>query len=226
MQNETSDASWSFLDKQSEKKVNGESDSKQPNTSFIQQNSWKNYAFVLIILGFIGMISIINSRYTQIKPAWVLNQVIDLIVEGVDVKNIQLVEANFSMDKVKVIIRSEDFANIQSLTQKYRMENKIPYEMYQKGKNNYLILIFPWKGNKIGGNIQTLQSMAEKTVFYTSNKISIKHTEDTFEIQGGSSVIISLLLQWAENEQLQKFNFSVVQNESEQFNLIVRLNLI
>ena len=134
MQNETSDASWSFLDKQSEKKVNGESDSKQPNTSFIQQNSWKNYAFVLIILGFIGMISIINSRYTQIKPAWVLNQVIDLIVEGVDVKNIQLVEANFSMDKVKVIIRSEDFANIQSLTQKYRMENKFHTKCIRKVK--------------------------------------------------------------------------------------------
>ena len=112
MQNETSDASWSFLYEQSEKNVNGEADSKQPSTSFIQQNSWKNYAFVLIILGFIGMISIINSRYTQIKPDWVLNQVIDLIDESGYIKNIQLTEANFSTDQVTVTIRSNDFSAI------------------------------------------------------------------------------------------------------------------
>ena len=40
MQNETSDASWSFLNKQSESDMNEKSDSKQSKVFFIQHNSW------------------------------------------------------------------------------------------------------------------------------------------------------------------------------------------
>ena len=98
MQNETSDASWSFLNKQSESDMYEKSDSKQSRVFFIQHNSWKNYVFVLIILGFIGVISILNNNYTQMKPDLaVLNQVIDLIDESDYLKNIQLIEAIFSI---------------------------------------------------------------------------------------------------------------------------------
>ena len=50
MQNETSDASWSFLSKKSEPEMNVESGSKQSRISFIHKNSWNNYAIVLLIL--------------------------------------------------------------------------------------------------------------------------------------------------------------------------------
>ena len=73
----------------------------------------------------------------------VLNQVISLIVESGDIKNLQLTEANFSTKQVKITLRSEDFTTIQSLTQVYRMENEIPYEMFQKGIYSYINLIFP-----------------------------------------------------------------------------------
>ena len=220
MQNETSDASWSFLSKKSEPEMNGESGSNHSKVSLIHQNSWKNYAFVLSILGFIAIVSILNSRYTQVKPDLVLNQVIDLIVESDYIKNLQLEEAIFSTNQVKVTIRSEDFASIQSLSRGYRMENELPYEMYQKGKYSYLNLIFRWKGNEKSGDINILQSMADKIVF--SKEASINHTEDIFEIQGEASDIISFLLEMAENKQIQKFNLSVSHDDFEQFNLIVQ----
>ena len=43
MQNENSDASWSFLYEKSESDLNGKSESKQSQRSFFQKNSWKNY---------------------------------------------------------------------------------------------------------------------------------------------------------------------------------------
>tara|TARA_B100000315_G_C14313800_1_gene467577 strand:- start:13 stop:723 length:711 start_codon:yes stop_codon:yes gene_type:complete len=225
IQNETSDASWSFLHKKSEPEVNGKSDSKQSKVSFVQQNNWGNYAFLLIILGFIAVISILNSRYTQVQPDLVvLNQVIGLIDECSYIKTLQLEEANFSTDQVKVTIRSKDFTALQSLSQGYRMENQIPYEMYRKGKYSYINLIFPWKGNGKDGDITILRSVADKTVY--SNETSINHTEDILEFQGGSSDIISFLLQMAENKQIQKFNFSVFHQGAGKFNLKVQLNLI
>ena len=220
MQNETSDASWSFLSKKSEPEMNGESGSNHSQVPLFHQNSWKNYAFVLSILGFIAIVSILNSRYTQVKPDLVLNQVIDLIVESDYIKNLQLAEAIFSTDQVKVTIRSEDFAAIQSLSRGYRMENELPYEMYQKGKYSYLNLIFRWKGKQKSGDINILQSMADKIVF--SKEASINHTEDIFEIKGEASDIISFLLEMAENKQIQKFNLSVSHDDFEQFNLIVQ----
>ena len=46
MQNETSDASWSFLSKKSEPEMNGKAGSNHSQVSLIHQNSWKNYVFV------------------------------------------------------------------------------------------------------------------------------------------------------------------------------------
>ena len=225
MQNNISDDSWSFLQKQNETDKSVESDLQQEKLASMKNNSWKNYVFVLTILGLIAVISILNSRYTQGKPnLLVLNQVIDLIDECSYIKTLQLKEANFSTDQVKVTIRSENFTDIQALSQDYRMENEIPYEMYQKGKYSFINLIFPWSGSEKGGDISVLESIREKIVL--SNKTSFHHTEDIFEILGNASDIISFLLQMAENNQIQKFNFAVFHKDSVQFNLKVQLNLI
>ena len=225
IQNETSNANWSFLDKKNQKDKNEKLDSKKSKTSLIQQNSWTNYVFVIAVLGFIVVIAIVNSLYMHVKPdLMVLNQVIDLIDECNYIETLQLKEANFSKNHANVTISSEDFTTIQSLTQNYRMEKEIFYEMYQKGKYSFLHLIFPWKGNITGGDITILKALADKTVF--SNMISIKDIEDIFEIQGTSSDIISFLLQMAENDQIQKFNFSIFHKDSGNFNLTVQLSLI
>jgi len=225
IQNKISDANWSFLNEQSVPYKHGHSGSKQSKTSLIQQTSWGKYAFVLTILSFILLILIFNSRYTQFKPdLGVLNQVINLIDTSDYIINLHLTEANFSMDYVEVTIRSKDLSAIQSLSEDYHMENDILYEMYQKGKFSYLDLIFPWRGEKKGGEITIVQSIANKTVF--TNKTSINQTEDIFEIHGSASDIISFLLQMADNKQIRKFNFSVLHQESGVFTLKLQLNHI
>ena len=225
IQKETSDANWSFLNKQNELEINKGSDSKQSKVFFIQRNSWINYAFVLIILCIIAVIAISNSHYTKVKSDLVmLNQVIALIDECSYIKTLQLQEATFLMDQIKVTIRSEDFTSIQALSHDYRLENEIPYAMYQKGKYSYLNLIFPWKGNGKSGDITILESMANNILF--SNTASINHSKDIFHIQGEASDIISFLLKMAENNQIKKFNFSIFHQDSGQFNLKVQLHLI
>jgi len=106
----------------------------------------------------------------------------------------------------------------------YRKEDKIPYEIFRKNEINYVSLNFPWQGNKKGGSLETLKSLATKTVF--SNKISINTSGNNFELHGRSSDIISYLLQMADNGLIQKFILSVYHLESGQFYLKIKANQV
>jgi len=113
---------------------------------------------------------------------------------------------------------------LQNFTLGYRKEDNIPYEIFRKNDINYVSLNFPWEGNKKGGSLETLKALATKTVF--SNKISIKFTDNNFELRGRSSDIISYLLQMADNGLIQKFTLSVYHLESGQFYLKVQANQV
>jgi hypothetical protein len=223
-QKEISDATWSYLHKKNELVKDKQPKIKESSKSFIRIKAWKDYVFSLSILSFIVVIGILFTPYAQVKPNMVLSQVIDIILESGYKRNIQLLEANFSQNQVKVIIRSQDFSAIQALTIGYRTKGSIPYEMYQKEGYNYLNLTFPWKGNKNSANIQDLQSLADSTVFY--NKVSIEHVENIFDIQGRASDIIAFLLKMAEKKEIQKYIFSIFHDESGRFNLKFKLNPI
>ena len=206
-QKEISDATWSYLHKKNELVKDKQPKIKESSKSFIRIKAWKDYVFSLSILSFIVVIGILFTPYAQVKPNMVLSQVVDIILESGYKRNIQLLEANFSQNQVKVIIRSQDFSAIQALTIGYRTKGSIPYEMYQKEGYNYLNLTFPWQGNKNSGNIQDLQSLADSTIFY--NQVSIEHVENIFDIQGRASDIIAFLLKMAEKKEIQKYIFSI-----------------
>ena len=130
-QKEISDATWTYLHKKNELVENKQPKIKDSSKSL----TWKDYIFSLSILSFIIVIGILftpYAQYAQVKPNMVLSQVVDIILESGYRRNIQLLEANFSQDQVKVIIRSQDFSAIQALTIGYRTKGSIPYEMYQK----------------------------------------------------------------------------------------------
>ena len=116
----------------------------------------------------------------------------------------------------------EEVSKIFEVIFVYTKEDKISYVMFQKNKLNYMSLNLLWDGDKRGGDIASLKILADKTVF--SNNISINSKDNEFELQGGSSDIISYLLQMAENDLIQKFTISVLHLESGRFNLIVREN--
>ena len=222
LQKKASDASWSYLHKRNETDSDDKTYPTNKNGPFSIKSSLKYYIISFSVLIFIVLVEIMNIHYSKVKPDMVLNQVIDIIVESGYIKSLQLYEANFSSDKVQVVIRSKEYESVQKLTQGYHFENEIPYEMFQKGKYSYLSLQFPWEGNKKGGDLKTLQSLATKTVF--SNKITIISTDNEFQIFGRSSDIISYLLQMADTDQIQKFSFTVYHLETGEFNLKIKLD--
>jgi len=222
LQKKISDASWSYLHKRNESDSDDQAYTQNVKKSFTIKNSLKYYIIAFSILSFFVFVEIMNIYYSNVKPDMILNQVIDIIVESGYIKDLQLYEANFSSDKVQVLIRSRDYESVQKLTQGYHLENEIPYEMFQKGNYSYLSLLLPWEGKKRGGDLKTLQSLATKTVF--SNKITITSTENEFQIFGRSSDIISYLLQMADTDQIQKFSFSVYHLETGEFNLKIKLD--
>ena len=223
MQAESTEASWSFLQKSTEPEIMG-----VPKSTFMETKksvaNWKYYgivAFAVIILAVISMF--VNSQ-PKVNQDIVLNQVINLIIESDYMKDLKLREAHFKPDFVKVTLTASELGFLQNFTQTYQKENTIPYEIFQKNELNYLTLNFPWKGEKNEGNIETLKTLTDNTVF--SNKIVISFTDDEFELQGWSSDIISYLLQMADNGLIQKFTFLVLQLESGKFSLKVQTNKI
>ena len=221
IQTENSNACWSFLHK---RKTNDEETVQKTTIAGTKTTKSKLKYYVgavcavLLIAGF----SFYFKPQQMVSSDMVLNQVVDLIIESGYMKDLQLVEAHFMSRSVIVTITSDQLTSIQYFSQRYRKEDNIPFEIFQKNNLSYVSLNFPWEGGKKGGDIEILKSLAAKTVF--SNKISINYTDQQFELQGRSSDIISYLLQMAETGLIQKFTLSVFHLESGRFFLIIQGN--
>ena len=222
IQAESSEASWSFLQRSMEPEIESAPKSAVVGSKKSGAN-WEYYkiASVIIIIAVVGLL--INSQ-PKVSGDMVLNQVIEFVVESEYMKDLQLAEVHFNTDLVTVTITATELGFLQDFILGYQKEDKIPYEIFQKNKLNYVSLNFLWEGDKKGGDIASLKTLADKTVF--SNKISISFTDNEFELQGRSSDIISYLLQMADNDLIQKFTLSVLHLESGRFNLKVRVNKI
>ena len=220
IQTESSEASWSFLQRSTEPETESAPKSAVVGSKKSGAN-WEYYkiASAIIIIAVIGLL--VNSQ-PKVSEDMVLKQVIDFIVESDHMKDLQLAEVHFNTDFVTVTITATELDFLQDFILGYQKEDKISYEIFQKNKLNYVSLNFPWEGEKKGGDIETLKTLADKTVF--SNTISISFTNNEFELQGQSSDIISYLLQMADNGLIQKFTLLVLHLESGRFNLKVRAN--
>ena len=191
--------------------VYNSSDSKKMKWPIYFVYAWS--ILVITIFLILGM----NFNANKFSPNFVLNQVIDLIIESEYMKELNLLEAQFSSDNVKVTMSSDRLQPLQDFTLRFRREDEIPYELFQKNKFNYVSLNFPWMTYRQDGSLKQLHQLATKTVF--SNKIIINETGKSFELRGRSSDIISYLLQMAESGAIQNFIFSVYHLDSGQFYL-------
>ena len=221
IQTESIEASWSFLPKKTETETNG----NQKSTVVFPKKSrviWEYIGAPIFAIIIFSAIWINVNTKPAVGQDMVLNQVFGLIIENGNMKDLQFTEAHFKSDFVKVTITSSEMDSLQNFIQGYRKEDNIPYEVFQRNKLNYVSLNFPWEGDKKGGDIETLRTLAGKTVF--SNKIFINFTANEFELQGRSSDIISYLLQMADNGLIQKFTLSVHHLESGRFYLKVEEN--
>ena len=88
---------------------------------------------------------------------------------------------------------------------------------------SYLDFSFPWDGNEKGGDIQILKSMIDKIIF--SHDVYINHTKEVFQFQGMLPDIVTFLLNMVENKQIRNFYFSISQQDTRKYNLIIQLNI-
>ena len=220
IQAESSEASWSFL-----QRITDPETESAPKSSVVGSKksgaNWKYYKIAASAIIIIAVIGILINSQPKVSEDMVLNQVIDLIIESDYMKDLKLKEVHFNTDFVTVTITANELDFLQDFILGYQKEDKISYEIFQKNKLNYVSLNFLWKGDKKGGDIASLKTLADKTVF--SNKISINFTDNEFELQGRSSDIISYLLQMADNGLIQKFTLSVRHLESGRYNLKVQV---
>ena len=221
IQAESSEASWSFLQRSTEPETKSALKSAVVGSKKSGAN-WKYFNIAATAIIIIGVISLLVNSQPKVSEDIVLKQVIDFIVESDHMKDLQLAEVHFNTDLVTVTITATELDFLQDFILGYQKEDKISYEIFQKNKLNYVSLNFLWEGDKKGGDIASLKTLADKIVF--SNKISINFTDNEFELQGRSSDIISFLLQMADNGLIQKFILSVLHLESGRFNLKVRVN--
>ena len=221
IQTESSEASWSFLQRRTESETKSAPKSAVVGSKKSGEN-WVYYKIALSAIISIAVIGLIVNSQPKVSEDMVLNQVIDFIVESDYMKDLQLAEVHFKPNLATVTITASKLNFLQDFILGYQKEDKISYEIFQKNKLNYVSLNFLWEGDKKGGDIASLKTLADKTVF--SNKISISFTDNEFELQGQSSDIISYLLKMADDGLIQKFTLSVLHLESGRFNLKVRVN--
>ena len=220
IQTENSDDCWSFLHKRKiNKNKHIQNDTGFENRKTKSQSRY--YVWILCVLLIIAGLNYYNISRKTVSPEMVLNQVVDLIIESVYMKDLQLEEAHFSSRSVKVTIKADQLSLLQDFTHGYRREDNIPYQIFQKNNKSYLSMNYPWDGGEKGGDMEILKALAAKTIF--SNKISIHYTNNQFELHGRSSDIISFLLQMAENRLIQQFTLYVQNLESGRFSLIIRV---
>ena len=218
IQAESSEVSWSFLQKSTESETESVSQASVVGSKKSGAN-WEYYKIAAAAIIIIAVIGILINSQPKVSEDMVLNQVIDLIIESDYMKDLKLKEVHFNTDFVTVTIIANELDFLQDFILGYQKEDKIFYKIFQKNKLNYMNLNFLWKGDKKGGDIASLKTLAEKTVF--SNKNSISFTDNEFELQGPFSDIISYLLQMADNGLIQKFTLSVLHLESGSYYLKV-----
>ena len=217
LQTSSSDASWSFLHKRVISDNNQQNKNTAKNKTIFNSNIYL-YGFLFVL----GLFLFLPKFYSDkpIKSQKILNQVVDLIIESGYVKDLQLKEAHFLMNKVKVTIKADKLNSIKDFTSGYRKEDKIPFQIFSKEEVNYISMKLPWKGAMTSPDITVLKSLTSKTVF--SNKISTTFSDNKLELEGRSSDIISFLLQMAEDMLIEQFALSIYRLDTGRFYLLVQ----
>ena len=211
--------SWSFIRDKKDSDSISSKNLKTISKENINKALFYVYGWAVFVIMFF-LILAINVNTNKFSPNVVLNQVIDIIIGSEYMKELQLSEVEFRSKDIQVTISSSNLASLQNFTLGYRKEDKIPYKLYKKNKNNYLSLNFPWQGKSREGDLDFLKDLAAQTVF--SNKIIISEKNESFELRGRSSDIISYLLQMAKSGTIQNFIFSVFHLDSGQFFLKIK----
>ena len=223
MQNEESDEKWSFL----KEKIIIPEDKENKNviikTSLFDNEVWKSYLSVLIGFGLIFIMSIMNTQPVNFDSEKILNQVLDLMIDSDYSKEFNLKNIEFNQNQIFLLFELVDVSTIHDMENIYALSEKISYEIYKKDSINYLNILFPWNVSLEGGNFENIKSIMDKIIF--SKEVVVEEVDNMIYFHAKLSDIVTFLLNMTDDNQIQKFSFSISQNQLNDYKMILYSNL-
>ena len=210
---------WSFLKKNEfsdkdkvEKKV-------VKKISLFNKDIFKNYILLLVSLSLIVVMSFLNTSSSKFNSKAILEQVLDLMINTDYMDNFNLKTIEFNQKNILMLIELADISMIHGME---KLNKELSFEVYKKNKRNYLSILFTWRISEKGKNIEVVKSFMDEIIF--SKEIIIKENDEIIYFHAKSSDMITFLLNMAENNQIQKFNFLISQHENNDYKLALYLN--
>ena len=223
IQNEKSDEKWSFL----KGKIIIPEDKENKNiiikTSLFNNEVWKSYLLVLIGFGLIFIMSIMNTQSVNFNSDFFLNQVLDLMIESDYSNEFNLKNIEFNQNQIFLLIELVDVSTIHDMENIYALSEKVSYEIYKKDSMNYLNILFPWNVSMEGGNFENIKSIMDKIIF--SKEVIMEEVDNMIYFHANLSDIVTFLLNMAGDNQIQKFSFSISQNQLNDYKMVLYSNL-
>ena len=210
---------WSFLKKN--KLVDDEKKEKivVKKTPIFDNEIFKNYFLLFISFGLIIALSFMNMSSSKFDSEVILEQVLDLMINTEYMDDFNLKEIEFNQKKILMLI---ELTNISIIHEMEKLNEELSFEVYKKGSRNYLSILFPWSISGEGKNVGIIKSFMDEIIF--SKEIIMKENDEMIYFYAKSSDMITFLLNMAENNQIQKFNFLISQHENNDYKLALYLN--
>lgn len=223
MKNTKSDEKWSFLKEKIISSDYKENKNLLKKTSLFDNEVWKNYMLVLLGIGLVFIMSIINTYPVDYDSEKILNQVLDLMINSDYSNEFNLKKIEFNQNQILLLIELADLSTIHNMENLYASNEKISYEIYNKDSINYLSILFPWNIYVEDSNFENVKSIMDKIIF--SKEVSMEESDDMISFHAKLSEIVTILLNMTDDNQIQKFSFSISHNQFNDYKMVLYSNL-
>ncbi len=215
----SSNDTWSFLKKNKFSDTDKEEKKVVKKISLLNNDIFKNYIVLILSFSLIVAMSFLNTSSSKFNSKVILEQVLDLMINTEYMDNFNLKTIEFNQKNILMLIELADISMIHEMG---KLNEGVSFEVYKKNTRNYLSILFPWSISEKGKNIEVVKSFMDEIIF--SKEIIVKENDKIIYFYAKSSDMITFLLNMAENNQIQKFNFLISQYENNDYKLALYLN--
>ncbi len=223
IKNTKSDEMWSFLKEKIMSSGDKENKSLLKKTSLFDNEVWKNYMLVVIGICLVFIMSIMNTHSVDYDSEKILNQVLDLMINSDYSDEFNLKKIEFNQNQILLLIELANFSTIHGMQNLYDSNEKTSYEIYNKDSINYLNILFPWNVYAEGSNFENVKSIMDKIIF--SKEIAMEESDEMIYFHAKLSDIVTLLLNMTDDNQIQKFSFSISHDQLNDYKMVLYSNL-
>ena len=178
---------------------------------------------VVLGIGLVFIMSIINTYPVDYDSEKILNQVLDLMINSDYSNEFNLKKIEFNQNQIFLLIELANLSTIHDMENLYASNEKTSYKIYNKDSINYLSILFPWNVYVEGSDFENVKSIMDKIIF--SKEVSMEESDDMIYFHAKLSDIVTLLLNMTDDNQIQKFSFSISHNQLNDYKMVLYSNL-